>query len=498
MLGIPTVSVEQSLHLNNLEYNHAPVVSVVVTREFYTHPARELYYKVKMISDVAPVTLPTMDTLIPPLKDTIVQVDIPSGNRYVDPLRSYLAFECTITAPVETLILLEKEGLDFNDSGGLFARDSNLPARQGNLYTNLFKTAVWTHACRKEIDYVENAAHSAYLYSMRQPDDWQRSVASLFTLESPIDNIEGPPAVTRSETVIIPLSVLFPTWRANKGKLLPSHLVAGSSFTFTMNKPQDALHIYSEPFLLANQPNTIDFNTFQYELRDVRVILDERELLSSVDSLLWAVSATNGTPLQIQASITNMDVQDMTAEVFPTVLNVPINTLSTTIRQLSRVDDVLVTPVLLPQGKAIDAFVPAVRPPLIDVDDVMILRESRVTTGFRNWPQKEMTYQEVRNSVNAYLWMIHNPLGRMPALNVREYMHYIGGFYTNMQRENNNCESGVAVREKRPLHLRYGFLIDLIDLVLLRTTHQDKYALRYHFNYQMMLNVSGNVLETLV
>lgn len=505
----------QLLNYNDLEYVQSPPVSVVVTREFRTYMARELEKTVKYNNKPGaptPLIYPLISDNGAPISKSnnrTIMVDLNSGNRFVSANTSYVCFDFNLVSPVLSGIPGEDLLIDFNDRGSWFTRVGNMAARQGNLFTNLFNTAKWIHSGKREIEYVQHVSHSAYLHCMKQASDWNRSVGSLFTLEKPIGPLtavdpvyypaRGINKVLTTVSVMIPLGVLFPSWRIKDSNLIPPSLIAGSKMEFELTPIQNAFLMYwDDGLLLREDSSSIDFVQYEYSVRNLRVVLDERELSSSVNSLMWNVSTTVGTPLQMLTSDVSMYQRQLNPDDVPLhEVHVPVDTYVSLKRNLSRLNELLVTPMVQPGGYVMDAFIPLVRSPILYTGDVLTMKEYRYSTPSSYWPQKEPTWLVDLTPVSFMQWMWNNCC---TGLTVDEWKYYVNGFYMNFLRQTANQESGTSITQLRPMGLMHSFdwvsIFGDSSVELIREVYGN-YQLRWYMEYQRFINVSGNVLETL-
>lgn len=521
MLGQAVESEEQLLHLNRLDYVQSPPTSLVVARDIRTHPAREQSmtisflpptfvgeFKEKYFSE--PVPNPTTS------RERTVTVTIPSGSRFVNPTTSYVKFQFALDKPclhVGADPDLEY-WLSFNVTSSLDGRmpNSRLPFNSPNMYTNLFSTARWTHSGRRDIEDVLDVPHTAYLYAMKQSSDWFTSVGSTFTLAPTIveDQVttyypvwNDPNVERRFATVCIPLAVLFPSWRKNKDQLLPAQLVGGSSFEFVFAPLEQSFVLapYREEVLNPEDCEVINWAAWRYHIRDFAVVLDERELCASANSLMWDASLLSGTPIQPDSTMV------MYSEIpFPNAVehvyfkepnDAPL--FERCVKNLSRVTTALVTPVVRPAGVLLDAWTPLVRMPQLDFLDFIGIAEYRFSSGSGYWPLKEPTWTQNAMTAHSFLQWLWSG-GK--SLSLEEFGYWVGGFAMQFTRQSGNSESGVPIQGFRPMEL--NFALDWIarednnysSLELIEKTYK-KYYLRWAIDYQRFINVRGNVLECL-
>lgn len=303
-------------------------------------------------------------------------------------------------------------------------------------------------------------------------------------------------------TVCIPLSVLFPSWRKNKGQYLPAQLVGGSTFEFTLNPISECFFMVS-PGQLLNESSCseVNFTQWKYYIRNFRVVLDERELASSVNTLMWELSTTTGIPLQTDTHLVSYSSKVLVAPEDQIFIEAE-DTLDQQIKNLSRVNQVLVTPMCKAKNVVLDAFLPHVRAPLMALGDLLQVRDYQFTNGDGHWPLKEPTFSEsLMPSYSFIQWMGAGGC----ALSLNEWQYYINGFYMSLQRQKLNSESGIPIKCQRPLDLHYSFRweaekkegeVDDGSLAVISETYGE-YVLRWVVDYQRYVNVIGHVLETL-
>lgn len=618
MLGTSIEDEMQLLNFNDLEYQQDPVVSTVATRAFVTHEARQLSNEVVLTSDPDAIYREYDDPIWnQPKSKRLIQVDVPSGNRYVDPKSSYVAFRVRVEYPYELKTPLEpaisslyRVGLNANALPQTPEPQEQVPTKHGELWTSLIKHARWIHSSKREIDNIHKSDHESYLYTQRQSSDWQQSIGSNYrrdgpphtpaiypdqlflstikgalgydaanTVELVADTIEagtiifadgaGPPvpdarllwqigdrielvggqvyivtapitqttlrvkryidpvvnipastgdfiqyqllpnpAPLNEETtdVLIPLAVLFPSWRQDK-HLMPSQLVGGSLFEFELNPIQDAffISIFNDSLIGDNQyyvfPESFEnlrLSSFKYTVTDFRVVLDEREMLSSISSLMWNVSMVAGTPLQIADSA--IDFQRRAIEPFNvTVKEVKENEgVASLVQNISRVDEMATTVILEPSDIIFDLFLPKLRTPVLGADvDFLVNNEYRFKSGFRYWPDKEPTFSGA--AVDGYVsrdaflqYCVRYP---HTSLTYRQWVTYINAFFKCFRRAQDDTTTGVAITHKRPMELRHAFYwsAQMMDEF---AQFKEKYVLRHQSSMCRYLNVYGNVLES--
>ena len=525
MLGQTVESEVQLLHLNRLDYVQTPPTSVVVARDFRSHVSREPDLEVRILpfGQEEPYVGSDLSAVLPdksPARTRTISVSIPSGNRYVEPTTSFLCFEFSMTMPkVEPGLFTW--ALSMNDTSDLPRHLDHISyainqSRGMNLYTNLFQEARWTHASKREIDYVPEAAHSSYMYHTRQSSDWIRSIGSTYTFPSielsgvdsyypdwPEHKVNG--SRRPFETVCIPMGVLFPTWRKNKGQYLPAQMVGGSRFDFVMAAPAQSFCIRANDISHVLKPTLeaeFDFGPWRYFIRNCRVVLNERELSSSMNALMWEASASVGTPIQPNSCmvIHNQHPLEKNSNqgLFKERNSDPTHDVC--VKNLSRVSSANVTLLAPMSGVWLDAFVPMVRQPLLNRLDYIRLYDYQFSSGNGYWPQKEPTFGADYTGLHSFLQWVW---GGERCMNVREWEYWANHFSMNFTRQCGNYESGMPITQERPLDLSCSFVWhtyetqgDQSSLRTIRTIY-GRYATRWALDYQMYVNVHGNLLETL-
>jgi hypothetical protein len=522
MLGKAVENELQLLNFNNLEYSHEPVVSTVATREFSTHPARALTYT-SYLSPNEEVEYKSLQEPLGPIqsiRERTILIDVPSGKRYIDPARSYMAFTVTVEFPKVPAVPPEDEYLyqvALNDTP--FRRTPNeqsaLPLYHSELWTNLFQSARWIHCSKSEIDYVQRSDHESYLYTSRQSSDWHHSVAAGYRRSLPphvIDtNDQSPEPDSETHEVLIPLSVLFPSWREKK-KLLPPQLVAGSMFELVLNTPQDAFSLgferqgeqsdFFKYTLVDSAAEAILLGFFRFHVRNARVVLDEREMLASIDSLMWNTSVVAGTPIQVHDSTVQVQRQPMPEPVGPGgafTISVPEGEGKSIISlNLSRLDDVATSILLEPSNIVLDLFLPKLRAPELAFSgfDRLSLNEYRFKSGYRYWPNKEPTFSREPDPGNISKDSFLRWCSRFPsvAMTYGQWRAYINAFFMCFRRAQFDSTTGVAITNKRPMQLTYAFKMDALNMPLYREA-KNQYVLRHLITSCRYSNVFGNQLQ---
>jgi hypothetical protein len=617
MLGQPVENEMQLLNFNDMEYKQDPVVSTTATREFRTHAARELEYKVIVDPNEAVEYKTLAEPIVykQPKKQRTVMIDVPSGSRYVDAKRSYLAFTAQVEYPRVT------EDAPPAGGGGSFyevSLNSNplpsesepqiaLPDKQGDLWTNLIKHSRWIHASKREIENVQHSDHESYLWTARQPSDWQHSVGSSYrrfgsppTLQRAWDTtlgtvdrttlgydplntfelLQSPPGNTlagtvtfadgggaappdaftvwsendeihfagnirflvtgvisstvitvarlnvnvfdsapsvaefsrvrvlrsNSETVdvVVPLSVIFPSWRQGD-KLFPPQLVGGSTFEFELNPFQNAflVGVFNPTRIPADQYKVLNsdadallFGYAKYTITDFRVVLDEREMFSSISSLMWNVSAAAGTPLKATGTSVILDREPVPFAIDNDRRILENEGESTLYQNLSRIDSMSSSFVLLPSGNVFDFFIPKLRPPILGSGlDLYLPNEYRFKSGYRYWPDKEPTYSEGDGHIALDSFLKYVLYHKHTAMTFRQWLKYVGSFFTCFRRDPDDSTTGVAITHKRPMELRFALFWRSIQMGDIQTITKN-YAIRHETEFCRYLNVYGNLLET--
>ena len=304
---------------------------------------------------------------------------------------------------------------------------------------------------------------------MRQGIDWATSVGSGLTftpqfltgnyLQYPLwpPNAPGVARVPRPfETVCVPLAVLFPSWRKNKEQYLPSQLVGGSTFEFEFAMPAEPFVIGTgdaNEVLVDGTSAQMDFTQFKYFIRNLRVVLDERELCSSVNAMMWKQSVDVGMPIQPDSQFTQFtDIAIVESD--ESNLVIPNGTYIKIDKNISRVNAAIVTPLTRPRGYALDMFLPLVRTPNLHIEDNCAIGEYQFANGAGNWPLKLCAYGgEPTASLLAFVeWLRLGPGG----MAYDEWSYYVNGFCMNFTRQHGNSQSGIPIKFERGLELYHG------------------------------------------
>jgi hypothetical protein len=475
----------QLVNLNGLDFAADPQVSVATSRDFRTHNARGISAMTVQALDLSPSIFANMDApYTPPPQLQKIRVDIPSGNRYVWTCGSYLTFDVELLPPTDNLAPPSPWFLTLNTTG--FSRGNGTP-KTLNLWTNLLKRSLWTHASRRDIDDVQESAHESYLYTIQQQQDWQQSIGSLYSQEESwsleLTNVNS--------TVLIPLGVIFPSWRGDR--LLPPQLVAGSSFEFTLAPYHEAFTLHRNQAPTFTMSSDLEFVDAQYSISNMRIVLDEREMISSVSSHLFDLSTTQGIPMAVTGAELFYERIPMTL-TNPTTIEVP-RALSKIERNYSRIQNILSVPVVRPCGTAIDFFVSFLRPPIVypaPPVGFVDLDLQRHTIGFRNWP------------INASRTTVRDVFERAILsrcapnyVTLQTWNYFIGGFYVDLRRSPEQEESGTASEQVTPILLDFKVVISDTFMTELQFAYQNNYYLRHRVEYQKIINVFGNVLESM-
>ena len=521
---------DELLRFNDLDYTIDPVTSVCVSREFATYKATKSSYTAK-VYEPPPLNYVLRDDEYKeaPNNSTRIEVKLTSGSRFIDPRNSYVKFKYTITAPQgaptpdipELAPIITFDLTSPSQFGYLEPDESGLSTTR--LLTNFFDRVEWEHSCKRLITDVPHANHHVFQEVHTRNDDWRRSIASLFTLQSKVIQLK-PDDETPDQyegVAIIPLDVLLPSWNCTPGRLLSNRLVGGSTLRFRLAQLKDALCmvIRTEPVdtipptLVITQPPTnleIRFNSITLQIDDFEVVLDQRELVSSVDNLLWNQSVVYGSPSSYSHCEIVMKHEpvewavidpeegldgDLTGAIATDVEN---RRLTLSRRNLSRLDSVMTTMVLQPLGTYFDFFLDFFKHPrygeyrAIEFTGVKV-HNDRHRIGYEYWPQKGLIErQEVADEMlrQSYLFSIIYPNA---SVRVEEFEVYFGSAVLTTRRDEAMTTSGKSFTQKRPLEatLDYALYLPFSDLA----AQNVKLYIRTWMKYQRLLNVHGNVLE---
>ena len=522
---------DELLRFNDLDYTIDPVTSVCVSREFATYKATKSSYTAK-VYEPPPLNYVLRDDEYKeaPNNSTRIEVKLTSGSRFIDPRNSYVKFKYTITAPQgaptpdipELAPIITFDLTSPSQFGYLEPDESGLSTTR--LLTNFFDRVEWEHSCKRLITDVPHANHHVFQEVHTRNDDWRRSIASLFTLQSEVIQLK-PDDETPDQyegVAIIPLDVLLPSWNCTPGRLLSNRLVGGSTLRFRLAQLKDALcmvirteqvaTIPPTPPVLTQPPTNLEigFNSIALQIDDFQVVLDQRELVSSIDNLLWNQSVVYGSPSSYSHFEIVMKHEPVTWTVTPpeegvnkdltgTIgAGVDNRLLALSRRNLSRLDSVMTTILLQPLGTYFDFFLdffkhPRYNEPRAFTNTGVTVHNDRHRIGYEYWPQKGLIEDQEnldKMLIQLYLFSIIYPKA---ALSVEEFEVYFGSAVLTTRRDEALTTSGKSFTQKRPLEvtLDYGLYLPYSDL----GDQNVKLYIRTWMKYQRLLNVYGNILE---
>ena len=516
---------DELLRFNDLDYTIDPVTSVCVSREFATYKSTETSYYVSCPQVGTPQR---DDNYIEPKTNTKkIEVKLTSGSRFIDPKNSYVKFKYTINPPTGPEAVVEPDPypeITFDLSSPsefTYLPGLGLASPTNRLLTNLFDRVEWEHSCKRMITDMPHVNHHVLQEVHTRNDDWQRSIASLFTLQSPQIILADPTDIQEKYigVAIIPLEVLLPSWKCQPGRLLSNRMVGGSTLRFTLAKLSKAFYmIYriqpnagEEIPVLTTPPEVdlgIDFSTCDVTFEQFEVVLDQREMISSVDNLLWNQSVVYGSPSSYSHYETVMQHEPVTwianapveGEDYTGAIDTYVGKRKLTLSKhnLSRLDSCLTSIVLRPIGTYYDFFLDFFKHPRFDEYQALALtganiQNDRYHIGYEYWPQKDLAEEQDDSDpmlVQSFLFSILYPDS---GLRVEEFEVYFGGAgVLTTRRDEALSTSGKSFTQKRPLEATLDYSVELhySDLA-------DKLGIyiRTWKRYQRILNVYGNVLE---
>jgi hypothetical protein len=298
-------------------------------------------------------------------------------------------------------------------------------------------------------------------------------------------------------------------------------MVGGSTLRFSLEKLSKAFYMVyriehkeeeEQDFPVPTTPPSIDlnidFSTCDVTLEQFEVVLDQREMISSVDNLLWNQSMAYGSPSSYSHYETVMQHEPVTWLAKPPAAGLDytgsIETyaerqkLTLSRRNLSRLDNCFTSIVLRPIGTYYDFFLDFFKHPRFDEYKALILAKNKIHNdryhiGYEYWPQKDLTdRQEIEDEMlrQSFLFSILYPDS---GLRVEEFeVYFCASAVLTTRRDEALSTSGKSFTQKRPLEatLDYSLELPYSDLA-------DKVGIyiRTWKCYQRILNVYGNVLE---
>lgn len=511
------VDLDELLLFNDLTYEIDPVLTTCVSRQFEGFFSNESSYVSR------PVTTSLLTTWVDPLPSPSkieIEVFLSTGSRFVSPCSSYVAFDIEVTFPTVSANLNDYAWRTDLSQVLLFPTSSKAQnsARQTALWTRLFRRIDWIHANKQVIDSIAAVPDHSTLEFLTRSSDWKESFGTLCQLEGAIFQFPlTPPAGTQLYQVVIPMDLLLPSWKyelTEKGmptKLMPNRLVAGSMLRFELADiwevwTQTAIdgfgnYVFPTPPVIAD--TGLDMRPFSQRIRNFRVVCDMREMVTTVDNLLWNQSAAYGVPIAYQAKEIFKQRHDWSPVDQPSNPDIPETIAEGTVEFLtqqaenySRLDFTMMTPLLAPAKLYYDLIRDFVIPGAFAYSSSRCYWQKNIyRIGFRYWPQLDLSVgsfnEQLKSKENAFLWWLTFPCS---ALSLWEYNSLVGGAFRSVRDDESSSTSGKAVTEERPLVL--DFNVDIV--VPFGAVTEDFYTsllLRHWQQYQRLLNVFGNVLE---
>jgi hypothetical protein len=487
------------LKINNLSYVAEVPCSVCVSREFKEFDSTKESYTTRVVS-TSPEDI--SESYKEPGSGQQIEFLLSSGSRFINPTTSYLKFRVKLSFPRVTSAVGPSSILY---EGGLsLPTTTNVKTRA--LWTNALKRIRWTHACRRDIEDVDYLNHASILEVHRRPSDWRRSIASLFTDPMEVHELTTDTLVVEQD-VIIPMDVLLQSWRGKN--LLSNRMVSGSRVVITLAELRDIITIRTfdlivdpgekVPISPIDIPEVVelDFSTTAMTISNAKIVLDCRELISSIDNLLWSASNVHGSPSAYHAQQVTMSPQESTqSEIFAPSPEQPLGTsllfilgetFNCTTRNLSRVNAVYTSFIPVNENVLRDFWQNSLYPS--DNQDGSGIRFSkhRWTCGFKNWPQQNPLIATNPTKVDHFLFTILNPSN---ALEAWEFQEIYGSMVLTCRRDQSLETSGLPMTVQRPLRVRGDVLVETPFV-----WHSGDMMQRTMVDYHRMLNVYGNVLE---
>jgi hypothetical protein len=231
LLDSDLTEVQDLLRFNDLDYTIDPNASCCVGRQWKTYYSRSSTY-VNSFAANGQETHPRQK----------IRVRIDSGSRFVNPTTSYVSFRIRFTPPYKDELAGPLEHL-FWTFVGLQTQPNPLQApTPGQLcMASLFRSVSWQHASKNNIDEIKTTPVDSLRYICSKSLDYRNSVGSICETHNPqgyeMEEVKAGDSPTMvEEDVLIPLSVLFPTWNPHtKGQLISNRMIGGSEMTFEMD-----------------------------------------------------------------------------------------------------------------------------------------------------------------------------------------------------------------------------------------------------------------------